>query len=81
MAEDREPGQDGPPALPEEAREHLGRLLRTTLESGTEQPAYLGDPVTPPEFEDQVGRLRSRLTAREEGPAAVESALGDLLKS
>ena len=68
------------PALPEEAREHLGRVLRSSLEADTERPTYLGDPVTPPEFEDQVGRLRRRLTAREEGPAAVESALENLLK-
>lgn len=67
------------PGLPEETREHLGRALRSSLDAGTERPAYLGDPVTPPEFEDQVDRLRRRLTAREEGPAAVEGALRDLL--
>jgi hypothetical protein len=83
MPEHREFGERAPdeaPSLPGEAREHLGRVLRSSLEAEAERPAYLGDPVTPPEFEDQVGRLRSRLAAHEKGPAAVASALDDLLK-
>jgi hypothetical protein len=79
MADDRELNQDGP-TLPEEARRQLGRALRSNLDADAGRPAYLGDPVTPPEFEDQVSRLRSRLTARAQGPAAVEDALTDLLK-
>lgn len=79
MPDDR-PTDQREPVLPEEARTHLGRVLRSSLEAGSEQPTYLGDPVTPPEFEDQVGRLRRRLTARAEGSAAVENALNDLLK-
>lgn len=81
MAEDRDRSQrSNAPSLPEETRVQLGRALRSNLDAGAERPAYLGDPVTPPEFEDQVARLRSRLTARAEGPAAVEDALTDLLK-
>lgn len=83
MAEDRDHDERAPdeaPNLPDEAREHLGRVLRSSLEADAERPAYLGDPVTPPEFEDHVDRLRRRLAAHEEGPAAVASALDDLLK-
>lgn len=79
MAEDLRRNHNRP-SLPDDVRRQLGRTLRSSLDAGAEQPAYLGDPVTPPEFEGQVARLRSRLTARMQGPAAVEGALTDLLK-
>jgi hypothetical protein len=67
--------------LPQPVREHLGRELRAAYIQKQEKPAYLGDPALPLAFDEPLNRLASkervarRRRAREEGIAAVETAL------
>lgn len=70
--------------LPSPVQEHLAQQLRATYQVMSEKPAFLGDPVLPPEFDRHIARLeeRERKDVREKahnlGIEAVEAALQDL---
>lgn len=67
--------------LPQPVQEHLAQQLRATYQVMADKPAFLGDPVLPPQFDRQIQRLeeRERAEIREKahnlGIEAVEAAL------
>lgn len=65
-----------PPGLDKTIQESIGRKLRSAYNQIADKPAYLGDPALPPEMEDQITRLGTKIRANEEGIAAVAEALG-----
>ena len=71
-----EPTQDPlPDALPKPIQEHLGRQLRSAYNAQAEKPAFLGDPVVPPQFERLIRRIEVSEKVREIGVEAVRQAL------
>jgi hypothetical protein len=64
------------PALDKPIQEHLGQKLRAAYNEVAEKPAFLGDPALPPEIEDQLIELETRIRAHEKGTEAVREALG-----
>jgi hypothetical protein len=79
-AENGHPDHAGAP-LPPPVQEHLAQQLRATYQVMAAKPAYLGDPVLPPEFDRHLTELdlRERTALREKahnlGVEAVEAAL------
>ncbi len=59
-------------------REHLGQQLRTAYHAMAEKPAFLGDPVVPPQFDQHIQRLETREKAHDRGIQAVKAALRDI---
>jgi hypothetical protein len=74
--DDHEPTQESAPdALPKPIQEHLGRQLRSAYNAQAEKPAFLGDPVVPPQFERLIRRIEVSEKVREIGVEAVRQAL------
>jgi hypothetical protein len=66
-------------ALPRPVQEHLARQLRAEYHRTEDKPAFLGDPVVPPAFDEHLQRLeaKEREIIGERGLEAVEAALID----
>jgi hypothetical protein len=64
------------PSLDKPIQELLGQKLRAAYNEVAEKPAFLGDPTLPPEIEDQLLELETRIRAHEKGTEAVREALG-----
>jgi len=81
-----EAGAEGRPPRPEDPasplarpiQEHLAQQLRTTYHVMADKPAFLGDPVVPPQFDQHIQRLEIREKAHDKGIQAVKAALRDL---
>jgi hypothetical protein len=70
-------GTEAPkPGLDKPIQEHLGQRLRAAYNEVAEKPAYLGDPTLPPEIENQLHELETRIRVHEKGTEAVREALG-----
>jgi hypothetical protein len=63
------------PGLDKTIQQSIGQKLRSAYNQIADKPAYLGDPVLPPEMEDQITRLGTKIRANEQGIAAVADAL------
>lgn len=59
-------------------QEHLAQQLRTTYHEMADKPAFLGDPVVPPQFDQHIQRLEIREKAHDRGIQAVKAALRDI---
>lgn len=59
-------------------QEHLAQQLRTTYHAMSDKPAFLGDPVVPPQFDRHIQRLEIREKAHDRGIQAVKAALRDI---
>jgi hypothetical protein len=74
-------GVDPGSGLPRPLQEHLAQQLRSTYQTVSEKPAFLGDPAIPVEFEQHLQRLEAVETGRRrekvhtEAVEAVKSAL------
>jgi len=64
--------------LDKPVQEHLGKELRGIYNVVADKPAYLGESPLPAALETQLDRLNRRLTASEQGAAAVDAALQGL---
>jgi hypothetical protein len=70
--------------LPPPVQEHLAQQLRATYQVMAEKPAFLGDPMLPPQFDRHINELesRERSAVREKahnlGVEAVEAALQEV---
>jgi hypothetical protein len=74
------PGADGADAvLPRPVQEHLARQLRAEYHRTEDKPAFLGDPVVPPAFDEHLHRMEAKEREKigERGLEAVEAALLD----
>ena len=78
-------GHDPGSALPRPLQEHLAQQLRSTYQTVSEKPAFLGDPAIPVEFEHHLQRLEEVETGRRrekvhtQAVEAVKSALEDIV--
>jgi hypothetical protein len=70
-----------PSGLDKPVQEHLGKELRGIYNVIADKPAYLGESPLPAALETQLDRLARRLTASEQGAAAVDAALQELSDS
>jgi hypothetical protein len=59
-------------------QELIGQKLRSEYNAIADKPAYLGDPMLPPEMEDQITKLGITIRAHETGIEAVEEALKNI---
>jgi hypothetical protein len=75
MAKPNDAGAKAPEEVevPGEILDHLGRQLRNSLSSESEQPTYLGDPAIPPAFDETLQRLKKSVELREQGIEAVRA--------
>lgn len=74
----RLPGDEpAEPVLPRPVQEHLARQLRAEYHRTEEKPAFLGDPVVPPAFDEHLHRMEAKEREKigERGLQAVEAAL------
>lgn len=71
-------GEEDAAPLARPIQEHLAQQLRTTYHAMAEKPAFLGDPVVPPQFDQHIQRLEIREKAHDKGIQAVKAALRDL---
>lgn len=74
--QDRNDAEAAKPSLDQPIQEHLGQKLRAAYNEVAEKPAFLGDPTLPPEIEDQLLELETRIRAHQQGTEAVREALG-----
>jgi hypothetical protein len=78
-------GHDAGSALPRPLQEHLAQQLRSTYQTVSEKPAFLGDPAIPAEFEHHLQRLEAVETGRRrekvhtQAVEAVKNALEDIV--
>ncbi len=72
-------------ALPRPLQEHLAQQLRSTYQTASEKPSFLGDPAIPVEFEHHLQRLEEVETGRRrekvhtQAVEAVKNALEDIV--
>jgi hypothetical protein len=64
-----------PSTLDKPVQEHLGKELRGVYNVLADKPTYLGESTLPAAFDLQLDRLARRITASEQGAAAVSEAL------
>jgi hypothetical protein len=64
-----------PSILDRPVQEHLGKELRGIYNVLADKPTYLGESALPTAFDTQLDRLARRVTASEQGAAAVREAL------
>jgi hypothetical protein len=74
--EARDDAAQAKPGLDKPTQDFLGQKLRAAYNEVAEKPAFLGDPTLPPEIEDQLLELETRIRAHEKGTEAVREALG-----
>jgi hypothetical protein len=72
------PADDPASSLARPIQEHLAQQLRTTYHVMADKPAFLGDPVVPPQFDQHIQRLEIREKAHDKGIQAVKAALRDI---